>query len=115
MDAFVVIDFRRVYVPPGVDRHIVHLAKVPRGSSGLADLPNDLEITLRDGTTHRQRVTYPRGHARNPMTDAEVEAKFRRLAAPLMTPARIDRALATLWQLETLPQAGGILEVFEMG
>jgi 2-methylcitrate dehydratase len=77
-------------------------------------IPNDLEITLRDGATRRLRVTYPRGHARNPMTDAEVEAKFRRLAAPLMTTEGIDRALATLWELEELPQVGAIHELFRL-
>jgi 2-methylcitrate dehydratase len=46
------------------------------------------------------------------MTDAEVETKFRRLAAPLMDAARIDHALATLWKLETLPKMDEVMGLF---
>jgi 2-methylcitrate dehydratase len=90
----------------GVVRDAALTAAYPEG------IPNDLEITLRDGSTHRHKVTYPRGHARNPMTDAEVETKFRRLAAPLMDAARIDHALATLWKLETLPKMDEVMGLF---
>jgi 2-methylcitrate dehydratase len=76
-------------------------------------IPNDLEVTLRDGSTHRHKVTYPRGHARNPMTDAEVESKFRRLATPLMAAGRIDQALDTLWKLETVAGMEEVMGLFE--
>src|SRR5262249_45093561 len=44
-----------------------------------AGIPNRLTITLTDGRRLVREVEFPRGHARNPMTDAEVEHKFRTL------------------------------------
>jgi hypothetical protein len=36
------------------------------------------------------------------MSDAEVEAKFRSLANPYITDAKIEQILSTLWKLEQL-------------
>src|SRR5258707_3200875 len=40
-------------------------------------IPNRLTLTLADVRTLVNEVEFPRGHAHNPMTDAEVEQKFR--------------------------------------
>jgi 2-methylcitrate dehydratase len=42
-----------------------------------AGIPNRVTVTTNDGATLTREVTYPRGHARNPMTDDEVVAKYR--------------------------------------
>ncbi len=47
-----------------------------------AGIPNRLTVTLEDGRQLVKEVEFPRGHARNPMTDDEVEHKFRSLAEP---------------------------------
>lgn len=63
-------------------------------------IPNRLEVALWHGNTHTREVTYPRGHARNRMTDEEVVAKYRSLAR-LQLPADRAEALATrVWNLE---------------
>lgn len=49
-------------------------ARYPEG------IPNRLELTTTDGRTLVHEVTFPRGHAHNPMTDAEVRAKYTALA-----------------------------------
>lgn len=59
-------------------------------------------VTTRQGEKHEARVEYHRGHWRNPMTDAEVEAKFRKLALHVLEPAQVDALAACLWQLERL-------------
>jgi 2-methylcitrate dehydratase len=76
-------------------------------------IPNRLEVTLRSGEQLTHQVTYPRGHARNPMTDAEVEEKFGRLAAPVLSREQIDRCLKTLWRLEEIDDTGQVLRLFE--
>jgi 2-methylcitrate dehydratase len=76
-------------------------------------IPNRLEVTLRSGEQLTHQVTYPRGHARNPMTDAEVEEKFGRLAAPVLPRERVDRCLKTLWRLEEIDDTGQVLRLFE--
>ena len=40
----------------------------------------DLEIVTQSGQRNSVRVDYHRGHYKNPMTDAEMEEKFRLLA-----------------------------------
>lgn len=75
-------------------------------------IPNLLEVTTQSGQTHSRKVTFPRGHARNPMSDAEVEEKFRRLAAPVLSEERIARALETLWHLESVTDIGDLLRLF---
>jgi 2-methylcitrate dehydratase len=66
----------------------------------------DLEVVLKSGARRSFRVEYHRGHWKNPMTDAEVEEKFRALARRQLAAAQTDDLLRQLWALETLPQAG---------
>jgi 2-methylcitrate dehydratase len=69
----------------------------------------DLEIVLKSGQRRNIRVEYHRGHWKNPMTDAEVEEKFRGLARRQLPAARTEELLRQLWALETLPQAGALV------
>ena len=70
-----------------------------------------LTIVTASGALHTARVEYHRGHWRNPMSDAEVEGKFRPLAARVLPAARCDRLLDALWKLEDLPAAGDIIRL----
>ena len=45
------------------------------------------------------------------MTDAEVEGKFRPLAAKVLTAAQADRLLERLWKIDDLADAGEILKL----
>lgn len=75
-------------------------------------IPNLLRIKTRDSKEFSKQVTYPRGHAKNPMTDEEVEAKFRRLASPVLSKAQVNHLLDQLWNLEEQDEIGSILEAF---
>ena len=57
------------------------------------------------------RVDYHRGHWKNPMTDAEMEEKFRQLATRQLPPARVDSLVRQLWALEDMPKAGALAEL----
>jgi 2-methylcitrate dehydratase len=69
----------------------------------------DLEMTLRDGRRENVRVEYHRGHPRNPMSDPEIEEKFRGLAGDQMPPAQCDALLAQLWHLDQLDDIGRLI------
>ena len=56
------------------------------------------------------QTTHPKGHHRNPLTDEEVEAKFRGLASAALGRERCDRVLAEVWGLEN---AATLDELFE--
>jgi 2-methylcitrate dehydratase len=62
---------------------------------------NRVTLRLRDGRELTERVDHPRGHARNPMSDEELEAKFRQLSAARLTSKAATEELKRLWSLET--------------
>lgn len=70
--------------------------RYPRG------IPNRLTVTMADGRKLVKEVEFPRGHALNPMTDAEVEKKFRRLVEARHGKERADQILKICWELEKL-------------
>ena len=74
-----------------------------------------MQIVLGGGETHETIVEYHKGHWKNPMSDDEVEAKFRRLAAEVLKPEQIERLLEKLWTLEELPDAGEIVRLTKAG
>ena len=69
----------------------------------------DLEMTLRDGRRENIRVEYHRGHPRNPMSDAEIEEKFRDLAGDQLPEVQLDDLLAQLWKLDELEDVGRLI------
>ncbi|HKA46147.1 MAG TPA: MmgE/PrpD family protein [Burkholderiales bacterium] len=69
----------------------------------------ELDVTLVSGARKSIRVEYHRGHWRNPMSDAEMEAKFRSLVAPLLPASRVDALLGQLWRLEDLREVGTLI------
>jgi 2-methylcitrate dehydratase len=74
----------------------------------------DLEVVLKSGQRKNVRVEYHHGHWKNPMTDAELEEKFRFLARERLRPAQTDDLLLQLWALEDLPQAGALIAATRM-
>ena len=76
-------------------------------------IPNRLTITLADGKKLGKEVEFPRGHAKNPMTDAEVEKKFRILVEPRYGKAKADRILQTCWELDKLTSVTSLIQPFD--
>ena len=73
-------------------------------------IPNDLTVTLADGRTLRKRVDHPRGHYRDPMTDEEVERKFRMMAKGVISPRTADKVLEAAWKMDKLGDIAPLLE-----
>jgi 2-methylcitrate dehydratase len=69
----------------------------------------DLELVLKSGSRHKVRVEYHRGHWKNPMTDAEMEEKFRGLARRHLKTARLDALLKQLWSIEKVRNIGSLI------
>jgi 2-methylcitrate dehydratase len=74
----------------------------------------DLDIVLESGAHKKVRVEYHRGHFKNPMSDAEMEDKFRSLASKRLPSDRVDHLLSLLWELETLPQAAALIAAMQV-
>jgi 2-methylcitrate dehydratase len=75
-------------------------------------IPNRITVTLADGRQLVKEVEFPRGHAENPMTDAEVEHKFRTLVEPRYGKDKAGKILAKCWELEKLTSVTELLEMF---
>src|SRR5262245_53696854 len=71
----------------------------------------ELDVKMKNGRQQTVRVEYHRGHWKNPMSDTELEEKFRPLAAHVLPASRIDALLARLWVLESV---GDVAELFRL-
>src|SRR5262245_10585394 len=74
-------------------------------------IPNRLTLKLADGRVLVREVEFPRGHAHNPMTDAEVEQKFRSMVEPRYGKEKADRIVAACWGLEKLKNATDLVRL----
>ncbi|MBN1226082.1 MAG: MmgE/PrpD family protein [Deltaproteobacteria bacterium] len=69
------------------------------------------EIITKQGEKYSLRVDYPRGHARNPMTDEEIVDKFKTMASRYMEEAHMDRLINTVFELDKLDDIGELTEL----
>ncbi len=75
---------------------------------------NIVTVKLRDGRELTERVDQPHGHARKPLSDAEVEAKFRRLATGRIGPQQVEGVLRWVWNLEHAANYSGLWECLQV-
>lgn len=73
-------------------------------------IPTVLEVRDRAGQVKRARMDFPPGHRRNPLSDAQVEGKFLRLAGPVLG-SRARPALEALWTLDACPSVGEVIRL----
>ena len=73
-----------------------------------------VEIATRDGAARSAGIDYPHGHHLDPMSDREVETKFRDLASRKLAGDKVDAALAALWDFDRAEGADGIFAVVDI-
>ncbi|HYU93317.1 MAG TPA: MmgE/PrpD family protein [Actinomycetota bacterium] len=73
----------------------------PELSAGYPEgIPNRITVTTTGGDREVREVRYPRGHARNPMTDEEVVAKYRANVEGRLHADRAASVERLVWDLE---------------
>ena len=70
-----------------------------------------VEVVTSSGARFTATVPYHRGHWKNPMTDQELEAKFRTPAHDLLAPAETDALPERLWNLERVKDIGEVIKM----
>ena len=65
-------------------------------------------IALRDGRVLERHVPHALGTLQRPMSDGDLEAKFRALVEPVLGEAAADGLIGSCWQAESLADAGVI-------
>ena len=68
-------------------------------------------ITLKDGREFEEVEEYNRGSAENPMTYAELRAKFDDNSSAFLSASQRDRLAQAIQKLEELPDASNLLDV----
>jgi len=76
--------------------------------AGIRKLEAYVTVTLKDGRTLEKHVPHALGTVERPMSDADLEEKFRSLTADMLPPAQSDRIIGLVWQLDTLADVGEI-------
>jgi 2-methylcitrate dehydratase len=91
-----------------VERHKELSAAYP-GAVG-----NIVTVKLRDGRNLTLRVDHASGHARNPMSDAAVEAKFNVLVEPRLGKERAKKIIQWAWKLDTATNVNELPALLEV-
>ena len=73
-----------------------------------------VEIATGDGRTRSAGLDYPHGHHLDPMSDREVEAKFRDLVSHKVASEKVDAALTALWDFDKALRVDEIFEIVDI-
>lgn len=72
---------------------------------------SDLVIKLKNGKTIHKEVIYSRGHPKNPMSDSEIEKKFKRLVKGHITAQKADKLLELVWNLDKVKDISKLVSI----
>jgi 2-methylcitrate dehydratase len=59
-----------------------------------------VRIDTADGQSFHKELDYPKGDPRNPLTDQEIETKFRALAERVLNKTRQNEVIDHVWNLD---------------
>ena len=79
-----------------------------------AEWPCRIVVTGRNGVRKVAEARHFKGHAKRPLTEAEVEHKFRALTRTRLTHDEADAILARALRLEQLADIGELLSLFRV-
>lgn len=92
---------------------VVECPEMTRRHAGYIPLwPSAVEVELKNGRRIRRDSGPPKGHPFNPLSDAELEAKFQRLSEPVMPEPQARKLLDTLWSLPDLADINELTKQF---
>ncbi len=74
--------------------------------------PFIVTATTKSGKSFTREIHYAKGHPKNPMTDAEIETKFRKLSESVLGKKGCDEALKVLWRFDKLAKVSDAFEPF---
>jgi 2-methylcitrate dehydratase len=77
-------------------------------------MPTRITIKTEAEKIYVSQVDVPVGHPGNPMSDRDLEAKFRRLAAGRLNRPRIDRLIDFMWNLDRVEDIGTLTPLLKV-
>ena len=73
-----------------------------------------VELKTRSGDRLVARVPSHHGHAKSPMSDADLEEKFRDLAKDYLTPKQTRTLLDLIWNIERVEDIGQLVQEIQL-
>lgn len=77
-------------------------------------MPTRITVKTDAEKTYTNQVDVPVGHPGNPMSDRDLEAKFRRLAAGRLNRPRLDRLIEFVWNLDRVKDIGTLMPLLRI-
>ena len=94
-------------------RELMQRIRVSENEAFTREFPSKLttriEVTTRGGQRYTGTASYPKGHARNPMSDADVEAKFAGLAGDILSAETARSLIQALWKIDQAKDVSAVL------
>lgn len=88
----------------------VKVAEEPRHTAAYPEAaPGRVRVRMKDGNTVESEVMYPKGHAKNPMSDDEVIAKFRRMTASRLSSAKQSQVHDFIENIDEMRDVGELI------
>ena len=81
----------------------------------LSGVQAAVEAEMADGSTIAVRCDHPRGSAENPLTRAQIEAKFRTYAKGRLPAANVDAVIAAVTKLEEFGSTRKLMDLLRAG
>ena len=78
------------------------------GDGSITEDQAHIEVELADGRKLTRLVEKSLGNVHRPMTDAQLEEKFRDQAVLALRPDQVEAAIAACWRIDTLDDAGAL-------
>ena len=77
---------------------------------GFSDAGGSI-IRLKDGTVYEKYLEVPHGHHSDPMSDEELQTKFRRMATMHFSEEQTDRLINTIWSIEETESVAELMKL----
>jgi len=101
-------DLQKIMSKIKVKRNPEHNKQYPEA------FPCFIEIKTKSGETFTKTVTYSKGHPKNPLTDNELEGKFKTLNSGLIKDDTVNEIIDNIWRLENLEDIGCLMNLFKV-
>jgi len=76
--------------------------------------PHRITLTMKSGEKEQAYVKHPSGHSGNPMSDEQIEAKYRRLTEQFLTEQQQKESLKLLWDFENIIDYDELFKLYEV-
>ena len=80
------------------------------GDHSITDDQAHIEVTLADGRKLTRFVEKSLGNIHRPMSDNQLEDKFRDQAASILPAAQIEKAIDLCWKIDELDSVNALVE-----